>query len=108
MPPEDQSNPVRGLSGYELGHLVAHLTSAGRTKEVHRLLRLQTTTGRNAWFEAKEAGYVRSYVDDVVAAWDLVQVESAALAAAGGQIPTLGLEYRYALIRASVTSLADP
>ncbi len=34
-------NPVGELTRYELDHLVAHLAEAGRTEDVHHLLRLE-------------------------------------------------------------------
>jgi hypothetical protein len=98
-------NPVTRLTEYELRHLVAHLNDAGRPGEVHRLLTLLTGECRNAWFEARTAyGDTSGYLADVESAWRLA--DSAARTEDGGRTRAVGLQVRYALVTASVRSLA--
>src|SRR5262245_48830325 len=62
----DGRQPFAALSGYELRHLVAHLTQAARANDVYRLVTLETPDGRNAWFDAKElAKELSSYITDI-------------------------------------------
>ena len=87
--------------GYFHQHLVKHLVQADRGDEVHRLLRMETGNGRNAWYEAKEAADdLGGYVADVAFAWRLVKAENR-----GGEEP-LALLSRYALIQTSLNGLA--
>ena len=100
-----ENDPLAGLNGYELTHLIAHLTAAGQMGNVHRLLALERTTpvpdpgrfGRyrslpstaNAWHEAHEsAANATGYLADV--------------ALARRHAGNLGLDLRYALIEATV------
>jgi hypothetical protein len=103
-------------NGYGLRHLAAHLGAAGRLDDLHRLLSCQWTqpavgTGSasryvNTWFMARDrAGDVAGYLQDVRLAWQAAHARQEADGepdAAG-----LGLELRYALIAASMVSLAD-
>ena len=96
--PELQSNPLASLTGYELLHLSEHLEAGGRFEELHRLLALETSDHRNAWFEAKDAiGDTAGYLDDIRRAWRLAEK-------ADGD--AIGLQCRYALLTTSVNSLA--
>jgi hypothetical protein len=107
MSQQADPSPVAALSGYELRNLVLHLVDAGRFDHLHRLLRLQTPDGRNAWFNAKErARDAGGYVTDVVAA--LAAVPWPTPADGGGSRPGTGLaaEYRYSLLLVSVNSVA--
>jgi hypothetical protein len=96
-------NPVAELSGYELRHLAAHLVEAGRPDDLHRLLALETASGRNAWFEAKETG------GD---AFGIAADFRTALACAEGELirdgvrRSLGLVGRYALMTSVLGSYA--
>ncbi|MGD0063932.1 MAG: hypothetical protein ABSB76_10885, partial [Streptosporangiaceae bacterium] len=104
--------------GYGLRHLAAHLGAAGRLGDLHRLLSCQWTqpavgTGSasryvNTWFMARDrAGDVAGYVQDVQLAWQAAT--ACARQEADGEPDTagLGLELRYALIAASMVSLAN-
>jgi hypothetical protein len=113
---------------YGLKHLAAHLEAAGRANELHRLLKLEwfdeetipiTRTGwrgfldrvlgrehtrtirhyKNAWYAAqKSADDVSGYVNDVERAWRLARAS---------QVSPASLSVRYALITASLNSLAQ-
>jgi hypothetical protein len=97
-------NPLDQLSPYDMRHLVAHLAAAGRDQEVHRLLALETGEHGNAWFSAHEAaGQMQDYLIDLQRAQRLAQQEPLA----GPRFSQgLGLQSRYALITASLNSLA--
>ena len=106
------SDPLAGLNGYELTHLVAHLTAAGRLDDVHRLLALDRVVTepvpdlpgwldnlrrrrrtraveRNAWNSAHEsATSANGYLADIALARE--------------RSDDLGLELRYTLIEATV------
>lgn len=99
-------NPLGHLDDYELRHLAAHLSEAGRGGDLHRLLRLDYgATSANAWWEAKEAsGDGRGYLDDLALAWRLASQCSSAEVAAGSH-PNMGLELEYAVMAASQRSL---
>jgi hypothetical protein len=99
---------------YGVLHLVTHLNSAGAEADIHRLLALgakavadpasgpgqsapdQPVPTKNAWYAVHERiGSTAAYAADVRLAWDLAQQRS-----------DIGLEIRYALITASIASLA--
>lgn len=89
--------------GYVHGHLIWHMERAGWVDEIHTLLREETVNGRNAWYETREQlGQTTGYLADVERARQLTTtmfIES--------QSPILtGLQCRYALISASLRSLA--
>ncbi|BAY29448.1 NB-ARC domain-containing protein [Nostoc carneum NIES-2107] len=87
--------------GYIHQHLAWHLEKAGLLEEIHSLLREESQTGGNGWFEAREKlAQTRGYIADISRAWELVQ--------ANWQKSTpqvVGLQCRYALIMASINSL---
>jgi len=94
---------------YGVLQLVAHLNSAGAEDDIHRLLALHANAGadatsgpdqpvpaKNAWYAAHERiGGTASYAADVQLAWGLAQKQG-----------DVGLEIHYALIAASIASLA--
>lgn len=94
---------------YGVLQLVAHLTSSGAEDDIHRLLALhadanadaasepgQPVPAKNAWYAAHERiGNTVSYAADVQLAWGIAQKQG-----------DIGLEIRYALIAASIASLA--
>jgi len=89
--------------GYIHAHLTWHMVQAGQPEAVHALLRLETAEGRNAWYEARERlGQAAGYRDDVRRAWRLADAE---FATRHSQF-AIGLQCRYALITASLNSLA--
>lgn len=102
------------LDAYDLRHLVEHLLAAGHAADIHRLLACETpdeVTGtgspKNSWFAAKQAGGEdQSYGADVEIAWRLAdEAFLRELADASG--PAIGLQTRYALIIASLSSAAS-
>jgi hypothetical protein len=95
-------NPVAALSEYDLRHLAAHLEESGRADELHRLLALETSERRNAWYEAREVrGESSGFLSDIARAWRLADESYFQY-----QSPTAtGLQCRYALTVASINSL---
>ncbi|MBE9207566.1 hypothetical protein IQ244_13750 [Nostoc sp. LEGE 06077] len=90
--------------GYIYQHLVWHLEKAGQIEKIHQLLKEESATGNNGWFEVREKwGQTEGYVTDISRAWELAEGnwnES--------NLPqVVGLQCRYALMMASVNSLAD-
>lgn len=94
------------LTPYELRNLVAHLEAAGREEIVHRLLALETDTGTNFWFEAKDRGDAGGYVTDTQRALRLARQAVDVRVQAGEPAREIALEIRYALLIASVRSAA--
>lgn len=89
--------------GYIQSHLVWHLGQAGHGHDINALLHEETTEGKNGWYEAREQlGQTAGYLEDVRSAWrfaeELADSESPA---------ALGLQCGYALITASLNSLAE-
>ena len=103
--------------GYGLRHLAKHLVAARRDEDLHRLLWVGWTSETvpeapgghvvNAWREAHErVAMLSEYLGDLQQAWLLA--EAAAGADVQGQrvSPAIPLMLRYALLTASVNSLA--
>ncbi|MGF1991785.1 MAG: NB-ARC domain-containing protein [Nostoc sp. ZfuVER08] len=85
--------------GYIHQRLVWHLEKAGRVEEIHQLLREESATGNNGWFEAREQlAQTGGYITDISRAWEIAE--------ANWTESTLSLQCRYALITASMNSLA--
>jgi len=96
-------------SGYPLRHLSRHLQHAGRSADMHRLLAAEHPVGGqhavNVWYVAHDhVGDVVGYLDDV----ERVRADSAAATSQSltrhQTAPALGIEIRYALMTASITS----
>ncbi len=86
---------------YGRRHLAQHLVKGDRVDELHTLLNLEKD-GKNAWFMVKDdEGDAPSFLADVELAWS--QVDEAFNHERGKSI---GLQCRYALIKASINSLA--
>lgn len=82
--------------GYGLRHVVHHLAAATADALLHRLLALEWPEAANAWFEAHRARHAYAgYLLDIRRAW-----------ARAERARDLALELRYALIAASVNSIA--
>jgi hypothetical protein len=82
--------------GYIHDHLTWHMLQAGWEDGIHALLREETPGGRNGWHQARVASSgTAGYLADVALAWQLADRRSAP-----------GLQCRYALITASVNTLA--
>jgi hypothetical protein len=90
------------IDGYIESHLVWHLGQAGRHDEIHALLHEETIDGKNGWYEARERlGQTAGYLEDVHSAWRIAEE------LADSKSPTsLGFQCYYALITASLNSLA--
>jgi hypothetical protein len=84
--------------GYGLRQVARHLDEAGRIDELHQILRCETG-GRNLWWLAHErTGEISGFLADVARA--------RAAAEDCGQREDVALRVRYALIEASVASVA--
>ena len=103
--------------GYGLRHLAGHLHAAGRLADLHLLLacqRIEPAVGSgisprhlNVWFAARDqAGDLGGYLRDVQLAWQAATAATRQDINSGGSASGLGLEIRYALITASMVSLA--
>ncbi|MGB3756811.1 MAG: NB-ARC domain-containing protein, partial [Rivularia sp. (in: cyanobacteria)] len=89
--------------GYIHQHLVWHLEKAGKVEEIHQLLREESASGNNGWYEVRERfGQTAGFLTDVAKAWELAELdwEKENLSQA------VSLQCRYALIIASLNSLA--
>ncbi|MFN6537944.1 MAG: NB-ARC domain-containing protein, partial [Nostoc sp. EkiNYC01] len=89
--------------GYIHQHLVWHLEKGGQIKEIHQLLQEESATGNNGWFEVREKlGQTAGYITDISRAWELAKVNWTE-----STLPqVVSLQCRYALITASLNSLA--
>ncbi len=78
--------------GYIHAHLAWHFERAGRPDLLHALLARSTPTGANAWFDVRDRmHHPEGFIADVRRAWELAP---------------LSLHVRYALLLASLQSLA--
>ncbi|MCP4542518.1 MAG: apoptotic protease-activating factor 1 like protein [Chloroflexi bacterium] len=83
--------------GYVHAHLAWHMEKSEQAQELHALLREENAKGRNGWYEAREGlGQTAGYVQDVERAWQLADTDA-----------DWGLGIRYALVTASINSLAE-
>ncbi|MBD0302293.1 MAG: hypothetical protein ICV85_08950, partial [Tolypothrix sp. T3-bin4] len=89
--------------GYIHQHLVWHLEKAEQIEEIHSLLREDSETKGNGWYETCDRlGQTANFVTDVARAWQLAE-ENWTLTT----LPqVIGLQCRYALIITSLNSLA--
>ncbi|MBD2441059.1 NB-ARC domain-containing protein [Nostoc sp. FACHB-110] len=84
-------------------HLVWHLEKTGLVEDIHQLLREESATGNNGWYEVREQlAQTGGYITDISRAWELIEknwTEST--------LPqVVGLQCRYGLITSSLNSLA--
>jgi hypothetical protein len=87
---------------YGRSHLAQHLVKGDRIEELHKLLSLEKD-GRNAWFKVKDnEGDIAGFLADLELAWfqanKCFEYEPDR---------SIGLQCRYALINASINSLAE-
>lgn len=88
---------------YIHAHLTWHLEQAGLTDEVHQLLQETTVSGVNGWYEAcKDLEQTAGFVADVARGWRLAEDVFAENPAR-----SLSLQFRYALIKASLNTLVE-
>ena len=89
--------------GYIYAYLTWHMEQAKQSEAIHQLLKASDEEGRNGWYEACDAiGKPAGFVNDMGRAWtqavdDYKQSPS----------QTLARLFRYALMRASLNSLAS-
>jgi plasmid stability protein len=92
---------LKAIDQYGLRYLAQHLVQADRVEELHTLLSLEKD-GCNAWFDAKdEVAETAGFLADVQLAWS-----QADKAFNRESAKVIGLQCRYALIQASINSLA--
>ncbi|WP_292776903.1 NB-ARC domain-containing protein [Nostoc sp. NMS9] len=84
-------------------NLVWHLEKAGQVEEIHQLLREESQAGNNGWYEVREKlGQTEGYITDISRAWELIEANWTE-----SPLPqVVSLQCRYALITASLNSLA--
>lgn len=96
--------------GYPLRYLAYHLDRADRVEDLHQLLVCEQPTGpdsaRNVWFDVHDhAGSLDDYLADIRRARRRVEQHTNTQVDNGQQAPSLGLEIRYVVITAAVTTL---
>lgn len=89
--------------GYIHQHLVWHLEKTGQFEKIHQLLREELATENNSWYEVREKlGQTAGYITDISRAWELAKANWTE-----STLPhVISLQCRYALITASLNSLA--
>ena len=107
--------PSGPADGYFHTHLVHHLARAGRPEEIHRLLALEDN-GKNAWYRAVDAiGNTDGFLKDLDFALELARPDTALKVhnlECSGEIVAhrshdrIALQFRYAMMAASVRSIA--
>ena len=91
---------LRAIDLYGLRHLAQHLVKGDQVEELHRLLSLEKN-GRNAWFDTKDSiAETAGFLADVELAW--TQADEVF---SHEPERSIGLQYRYALINASINSM---
>jgi hypothetical protein len=111
--PRLQDESLRDLDGrYGIRHLATHLAGACSIDELHRLLRLEwlgrNASAANVWYTVHDqTGELSIYLSDLARAGRMAAEESALNLARGEPAAAIGLELRYALLSASVRSLAQ-
>lgn len=89
--------------GYIHQHLVWHLEKAQKVEEIHQLLREQSETGGNGWYEACDRlGQTANFVTDVNRAWKLAEEDFTCQSS-----ESITLQCRYALIISSINSIIE-
>jgi hypothetical protein len=106
--------PANRVEHYGVVHLAAHLEAAGRDDDIHRLLVLSAppSDGQprqigNAWYAAHTCcGETVAYDADLRLAWDRAKASTNQSLAEDRAAAAVGLEIRYALMSASLSSLS--
>jgi hypothetical protein len=103
----DANFDLSALTPYELRHVLQHLRDAELYEEVHRVLTFSSAKGRNAWYDSLVANDLADEFTVAIAlAWDCARMESRHSICCGQRSSRLGLEMRYAVITASLNSVA--
>jgi NB-ARC domain/Domain of unknown function (DUF4062) len=101
---------------YGVLNLAAHLGAAGRDRDIHHLLALGRPTAavtgqhprqmENTWYAVHERiGEITAYSADVRLAWNVAKAAADRAFAAAEPASAIGLEIRYALLAASISSI---
>jgi len=94
------------LTEYEIHHLAEHLASSGYVDELHHLLALEMGDGKNVWYEVKNLrGELSDYQKDIERAWQCTWLAAQHMPSSA-KSNQLSLQVRYALITASLNSIA--
>jgi hypothetical protein len=89
--------------GYIHQYLVSHLEKAGKIAEIHQLLREESGSGKNGWYEVREKlGQVAGFLKDVWRAWELTETDFD-----NNPSQVISLQCRYGLIVSSLNSLSE-
>lgn len=100
---------------YGISRVVFHLAEGGCTQEMHGLLALSVTraSGKdstNLWYSVRNALHQgQGYLEDIRIAWDSVtsrSTEPSTHAGSAGREASVTLQLRYALVTASIGSIA--
>ena len=92
--------------GYIHARLTWHMEKAGQVRAIHALLSEEEE--RNAWFQKRERlGQTAGFLEDVSRAWKLAEKDSEECARREEPAPSISLEVRYALMVASLSTLAQ-
>ncbi len=84
-------------------YLVWHLEKAGQLEEIHQLLREESATGNNGWYEVREQlAQTGGYITDISRAWELAEANRTESRLS----QVVSWQCRYALITASLNSMA--
>lgn len=101
--PDTTQNPLYALDDYDLKHLLTHLIISEQTELLHKVLRLQTSDKKNAWFDIKSERRFSNndYRLDVQHAWTAAHAEKNA----EDTYKSLSQEIHYSLIWSSINRL---
>ena len=93
---------------YIHAHILWHMEKAKRFEDIHNLLREETAESRNAWYEIRDhQGQTGGFIEDIARAWRLSEVIYEAESEISARSRVISLQIRYALISASINSLAS-
>jgi hypothetical protein len=114
LPGLSASRPANRVERYGVVQLAAHLEAAGRDDDIHRLLALSAppSDGQprqigNAWYAAHtRCGETIAYDADLRLAWNRAKASVDQSRAEDRAAAAVGLEIRYALMSASLSSLS--
>ncbi|WP_293346923.1 MULTISPECIES: NB-ARC domain-containing protein [unclassified Microcoleus] len=88
--------------GYIHQYLVWHLEKTEKIAEIHQLLREESASGHNGWYEVREKlGQVAGFLTDVSRAWALTETDFEK-----DRSEVISLQCRYGLIVSSLNSLS--
>ncbi len=92
---------------YIHSHLTWHMEQACQIHEMHALLK-EEHENRNAWYQAQDRlGQTTEFLEDVFRAWRMAEKDSEEYISQERHTTNISLEVRYALITASINTLAQ-